>query len=155
MLRDRIIVGSLIGVLADVFKLLINYTAFLLGYTDVVFWQITATRFLEKGDLFNPAALIIGGAADLTVTAVLGVVFFLLIDYSGTDYLLLKGIGFGLAVWVGLFGFLLSQSVQGKIPQSPSGILVTLVAHFVFGLSLAFFTWLHYRQRMRHDDLSE
>jgi len=47
-------------------------------------------------------------------------------------------------VWVALFSTLLGQSVQAKLPQSASGILVTLSAHFVFGLGLAFFTSLLY-----------
>ena len=149
MLRDRVILGSLIGILADIVKLTFNYLAFLLNYTNVVFWQLTATRFLENGDLFSPIALLIGGVADLTITAILGVIFLFFIGYSGTRYLWLKGIGFGMAVWVGLFGTLLGQSVQGKINQEPSGILVTMVAHFIFGLSLAFFTKLFYQSRLK------
>ncbi|MGI6555138.1 MAG: hypothetical protein ACOX2P_07235 [Bacillota bacterium] len=82
--------------------------------------------------------------ADLTVTAALGIVFLLLIEFTGTDYLWIKGAGFGLAVWVVLFGTLLGQSVQAKLPQSSSGILVTLVAHIIFGIGLAFFTRLYY-----------
>ena len=153
MLQDRIIVGSIIGLLADAVKLITNYAAFLLNFTDVVFWQITATRFLAQSDLFKPVVLLIGGVADVTVTAVLGVIFFYIIDYTGRDYLWIKGIGFGMAVWVVLFGTLLGQSVQGKIPQGPSGILVTIMAHFVFGLSLAFFTWLYYKYAAKQDTL--
>lgn len=149
MLRDRVIIGSLIGILADIVKLTFNYLAFLLNYTNVVFWQLTATRFLENGDLFSPIALLIGGVADLTITAILGVIFLFFIDYTGADYLWIKGIGFGMAVWVGLFGTLLGQSVQGKINQEPSSILVTMVAHFIFGLSLAFFTRLFYQSRLK------
>ena len=149
MLKDRLIVGALVGLLADAVKLAANYLAFLLGYTNVVFWQITAARFLNKGDLLKPVALLVGAVADLTVTSVLGVVFLYLIDKTGKNYLWIKGIGFGLAVWVGLFGTLLRQSIQGKLPQSSSGILVTIVAHIIFGLSLAFFTWLYYRYRLR------
>jgi len=144
MFRDRIIAGAAIGILADLVKLAFNYLAFSFGFTNVVFWQIAATRFLQKGDLFGPMALLVGGVADLTTTAILGVVFLYIIDYFGTEYLWLKGAGFGMAVWVGLFGTVLGQSVQGKIPQEPSGIIVTIVAHLIFGLSLAFFTRLHY-----------
>ncbi len=86
-------------------------------------------------------AYFIGGVADLTATATLGVAFLYLIRYIGSDYLWLKGIGFGMLVWAGLFGTFLGQIAADKLPQEPSGILVTIAAHFTFGLALAFFTW--------------
>lgn len=149
VIKDRLVVGALIGILADVVKLTANYLAFLLGFTDVVFWQIAATRFLSKGELQKPVALLVGGIADITVTAVLGIVFLYIIEYAGRNYLWIKGIGFGMMVWVGVFGALLGQSVQAKLPQSTSGILVTIVAHIIFGLGLALFTWIYYHYALR------
>ncbi|HWI55480.1 MAG TPA: hypothetical protein VNT57_07290 [Desulfobacteria bacterium] len=140
MIRDYVLTGALVGMAADAVKLTVNYTAYLLNFTQVVFWQITATRFLDKKDLFKPIAYIIGGIADLTMTALLGVIFVYFVYYFGRRYLLIKGIGFGLAVWVGIFGTLLGSTVQQKLPQSPSGIMVTMVAHLSFGLALAVFT---------------
>jgi len=142
MIKDKVIVGAIVGLLADAVKLAVNYLAFTLGFTRVVFWQIAATLFLDRQDLFKPVAYIVGAVADLTVTAIIGVVFIYFIHFTGHKYLWIKGVGFGLAVWVGLFGTFLGTAVRGKLPQEPSGILVTLVAHSIFGLSLAFFTWL-------------
>ncbi len=150
MFRDIVIIGAIIGLLADAVKLLVNYIFYLLGYTNVVFWQITASRFLERKDLFSPGAYIIGGVADITVTAALGVLFVVVIYFTGKRYLWIKGIGFGLFIWVGLFGTLLGQAVQAKLPQEPSGIMVTIVAHFVFGLGLAGFTQLLYKPQVNN-----
>ncbi len=140
MIRDYILPGALVGIAADMVKLTVNYTAYLLNFTNVVFWQITATRFLEKKYLYKPIAYVIGGIADVITTAMLGVIFVYFIYYFGNRYLLIKGIGFGLVVWVGIFGTLLGATVQEKLPQTPSGIMVTIVAHLVFGLALAVFT---------------
>ncbi|NLO88737.1 MAG: hypothetical protein GX088_00135 [Clostridia bacterium] len=148
MIRDKILVGAAIGLLSDALKLIVNYISYLLGFTNVVFWQIVATRFLTIGDLFTPLAYIVGAVADIVVASTLGVIFFLLVErYGSRKYLWLKGIGFSMLVWVGLFGTLLGQSVQRKLPQNASGIMVTIVAHFVFGLGLAFFTRLYYALR--------
>lgn len=149
MVKDRIVAGALIGIFADVIKLLVNYLAYLFGYTNVVFWQIVAAHFLQKGELSKPIALLIGGAADFTITAVLGIIFLYVAEYTGKSFLPVKGLGFGMIVWVGLFGTHLGQSVQGRITQDGTAILVTLVAHIIFGLSLAFFTWLYYRYALR------
>lgn len=60
----------------------------------------------------------------------------------GSKNLWMKGLGFGLVVWVGLFGTLLGQTVEEKLPQEPTGVVVTLIAHIIFGLALAYFTKL-------------
>lgn len=112
----------------------------------MVFWQIVATRFLSKEYLSTPAAYFIGGVADLTITAVLGIVFVLIIYFFGKDYIWIKGIGYAMFLWVSLFGTILGQSVQEKIPQQTSGILVTIIAHFVYGLGFALFTKYLYNE---------
>jgi hypothetical protein len=140
MIKDYILPGAIIGILGAIIKLTINFLGYLLNFTSVVFWQLVAARFLEKPYLYKPAAYIIGGIADITFSAILGVFFVYFIYLFGTKYLLIKGIGFGLSVWVVIFGTLLGQSVQGKLPQTPSGILVTAVAHIGFGLALALLT---------------
>lgn len=140
IIKDKVISGVIVGLLADTVKLFINYILYLFKLTPVVFWQIAATRFLDKEDIYKPIAYFIGGVADITVSALLGIVFVYMIYIVGSKYLLLKGIGFGLLVWVSIFGTLLGESVKGKIPQEPAGIIVTIIAHFFFGVSLAFFT---------------
>jgi len=142
LLKDKIMLGAIIGVLADVVKLVSNYAMYKLGWASVVFWQIVASRFLEKNDLLKPAALLVGAIADLTVSAVLGIVFVLFISLFGSKYLIFKGIGYGMFIWVGILGTLLGQSVAGKLPQTLFSIIVTMIAHLFFGLSIAIFTKL-------------
>ncbi|HBV86139.1 MAG TPA: hypothetical protein DEF42_05690 [Desulfosporosinus sp.] len=142
MFNDKIFIGVVIGILADGVKLLTNYVLYILGFTKVVFWQIVATRFIQKEYLYNKLAYLIGAIADITVTSLLGVVFVYIIYLFGSKNLWTKGLGFGLVVWVGLFGTLLGQTVEDKLPQEPTGVVVTLIAHIIFGLALAYFTKL-------------
>jgi hypothetical protein len=140
IMQDYIILGALVGIGADIIKLSVNLIGKLLNFTPVVFWQLVSTRFLDKKDLFNPLAYLIGGIADITVSALLGIVFVYFIYYLGSKHLWLKGIGFGLSVWVVVFGMLLGPSVQTNLPQQPLGIVVTIAAHLSFGLALALLT---------------
>ncbi|WP_291300086.1 hypothetical protein [Desulfosporosinus sp. BICA1-9] len=130
----------MIGILADALKLTTNYILFIFGFTKVVFWQVVATRFIQKEYLYHKLAYLVDAIADITVTSLLGVVFVYFIYLFGSKNLWTKGVGFGLVVWVSLFGTLLGQTVEDKLPQEPTGAVVTIIAHIVFGLALAFFT---------------
>jgi len=145
MLQDKVLAGAIIGIMSSAVKLTVNYLGYLLGFSQVVFWQITAARYLEKDDLTSPFAFLIGGVADFTVSASLGIVFIYALNFLGKENLWLRGIGLGLVTWVFLFGTLLGQTGVNSIPQEPSGILVTLVAHFVFGIALFVFTGLYFK----------
>jgi len=140
-----LLTGVLIGLLADAVKLGVNYLAFALGYTHVLFWQVVATNILPQEFLSSTSALIIGGVTDLTVTCLLGVAFLYFIQRTGLDFLFLKGIGFAMVTWVVLFGIILGPSIERKLPPSPSEVLVTIVAHFLFGVALAVFTSFFYQ----------
>ena len=142
MIKDKIIIGLLIGLLADAVKLTFNFLSFKLNFTPVVFWQLVSATVLEKEDVFTPLGILIGGITDIIVTMFLGVIFIYLIYLTGKENLWIKGIGFGMLVWLIFFVVVRGLLVQGKIPPDPSGILVTIGAHFLFGLSLAAFTIL-------------
>jgi hypothetical protein len=138
--NDLLIRGTIAGLLADAVKLLVNYAAYALGFTNVVFWRITAAHMLQSTQIHAPAALLIGAVVDLFAAGSLGVAFLWLINHVVDKKLLvLKGFVFGVFVWLGLFGWL-ATTLEQKLPQSISGILVTLVAHAVFGIALAIFS---------------
>lgn len=142
MLRDMVVRGAVVGLLADIVKLILNYVAFQLGFTNVVFWQIAAARLLQKGQLQSPAALFVGAVVDLTTAAALGTVFLWVVDnVFGRRVMLFKGIAFGLLTWLSLLGSL-GSTLEQKLPQSLSGIIVTIFAHAAFGLALAYFAQL-------------
>ncbi len=136
-MKDKVAIGTIVGLLADVTKLLFNYLAFNLHFTNVIFWQIAAARFLERNDLFKPMAYFIGAVTDLTVTAIIGVLFIYFLHFTGRDYIWLKGAGFSLVIWVIVLGTLLVQS-QAKLNLQSTDVSVTFLAHLVYGFSLAF-----------------
>lgn len=75
MLKDKFLIGAVIGILADALKLLTNYILYVFGFTKVVFWQIVATLFIQKEQLYHKLAYLVGAIADLTVTSLMGIVF--------------------------------------------------------------------------------
>lgn len=145
MFSDRVMTGVAIGICADIIKLIVNYVLFQLNYTKIVFWQIAASRFLNKEDLFKPTAYFIGGVADIIVTSLLGILLVYILYFVGKDFLLIKGIGYGLSIWVLLFGTLLTASAS-KLPEETSGIIVTIIAHLFYGLAFGIFSKIFYKE---------
>lgn len=143
-MKDKVVIGALTGLLADAVKLTFNYLAFRLGFASVVFWQIAASRILEAKQINQPIAYLVGGVSDLTVTAIIGVVFIYFLHFTGREYIWLKGAGFGLAIWVSLLGTVLIQS-QAKLNLTASDTIVTMLAHLAYGLALAFWAKKYYR----------
>ena len=143
--NSPIFTGVLIGVLANVVKLGVNYLGYLLDFTDVVFWQLVSTMTLPEEYLFATSTLSIGAITDLTVASFLGVLFLFFIQLTGFDFLFLKGIGFAMMVRVLLFHTLLGDAIEKKLPQNPSDAFVTIATHFFFGVALAVFTFFLYQ----------
>lgn len=142
MLENKMMVGILVGLLADAVKLTFNYISFRLNFTSVVFWQLIAALFLDGEDVFTPMGLLIGATADIIVASFLGVVFIYIIYFTGKENLWIKGLGFAMLGWVSMLGVILHQLIKNTIPPDPAGILVTIGAHFLYGLALAAFTKL-------------
>lgn len=135
-MKDKVTIGVITGLLADTAKLIFNYLAFRLHFTSMVFWQIAAVRFLGKQELFKPIAYFIGAVTDLTVATFIGVLFIYFLHFTGRDFIWLKGIGLALVIWVIVLGTLLVQS-QAKLSLNASDIIVTFLAHVVYGISLS------------------
>lgn len=143
-MKDKVAIGTISGLLADAFKLSFNYLGFRFHWSSVVFWQITASRFLGKNNLHQPMAYLIGAVTDLTVASIIGVLFIYFLHFTSRSYIWLKGAGFGLTIWVLLLGTLLNQS-QPNLALNSSDILLTFFAHLIYGLSLAFVAKKLYR----------
>ncbi len=140
MPKDKIVLGILVGLLSDAVKLTFNFLSFKLNFTPVVFWQLVAATALEKKDIFTAGGILIGAVVDIIATSLVGVIFVYIIYITGKENLWIKGIGFGMFIWIIFFVIVKGQLIQNKITSEPSGIFVTIIAHFLFGLSLAVFT---------------
>jgi len=143
-MRDKVTIGIITGLLADAVKLSFNYLAFRLEFASVVFWQIAASRFLEKDELYKPIGYYVGAVTDITITSVMGILFIYFLHFTGRVNTWLKGAGFGLAIWVILLGTLFVQS-KTKLALDSSDIVVTSIAHLIYGLSLALAAQKFYR----------
>ena len=135
-MKDKVILGVITGLLANIVKLSFNYLAFRLDFASLTFWQIAASWNLGKEELVKPTALLVGAIIDLTVASIIGVVFIYFLYFVGRDYILGKGIVYGLTIWVFLFGTLQYLN-QTKLPLNISDIIVTAIAHSIYGLVLA------------------
>lgn len=106
MKNDRLLAGGIAGIVGslscDGLGVLYKY----LGWSDRVFYE-NATILLTKKIYSHEGFLgiIISLASHIAVCIIFGVVFSYLILFSTNNYLLIKGLGYGLVLWVLLHAF--------------------------------------------------
>ncbi len=97
-MKDNVAVGVIAGVIGGSIGIAFSYTMFLLGISAMSSIHLAAS--LVVIDVLNLTTLgfISAIAAHLTVATAFGVVMTFILLYTGKDFWLLKGLGFG-ALW--------------------------------------------------------
>lgn len=138
MNRDTVISGSLAGMLANIPKTIGAWVFYQFGLTEYTFEQIAAAFLTPLEFIHTPVGVIIGLIADFTVAALVGVIFFLLLRYTGTDHALLKGLLGGALAFVFGFGLVMFAGLTRALVVAPLPLLIYFLLHLLFG---AVATW--------------
>lgn len=91
MTKDTIIFGGLMGILGNISKIIITWSIHWLGYSTYTFEHIAAGYFVSQAYIKAPISLIIGFLADITVAAFFGVIMYIMLRKTGTDYAVIFG----------------------------------------------------------------
>lgn len=135
-MQDNGLRAIIAGFLATLAKDVTDIVYMKLGYEGFYIIKMSAGVFL-KPESFSPIYLyIIGYAAHYSLGGLLGFIFYLFLKHFGPQYALLKGIFFGLAVWLILCGGALHFGLSYAPPSNEQGILMLLIDHIFFGATL-------------------
>lgn len=136
--KDLIFTGSIAGILGNIPKTLLTWTFYFMGLTKFTFVHISAGYFVSDKYLNHPLSLLVGFISDYTLAGVMGVLILLLLRYTGSDYALYKGAGFGTLMYIFLFGVAMAIDVTRVSITTPLPSLILLFPHILFGLTTAF-----------------
>ena len=129
--------SGIIGVLIrDIYSIIAKF----IGLAKFFVWQIGAEIFVKPDQAKMFLGSVLGFLTDFVTGGLMGVIFGLFIEWRGTKYPLIKGLGLGLLAWIFLFGILYHTLPQTATtaPQDNLSNLSAFIGHSIFGLAMAF-----------------
>lgn len=137
-MKDNIAVGTLAGAIGGTIGMTFSYIMFLLGVTPLSSVHLAAT--LVATDVINLTTLGFINAVftHILVAAVFGIILTYILLYTGKDFWILKGIGFGAFFCLITHAYLIplmrtDEQVRTLIFNAPSWS-IALSTHMLIGL---------------------
>lgn len=131
---DAIVFGGLAGCVGNIFKEVLIWGFYFSGLIHYGFVHFCV------GLVVNPAvyvkdslAIVVGIMIDFTIAAFFSIAMYLIMRRIGTDYWLLKGLGFGMMVFLLCFG-ILRPSFSIRIETTPLQALLYMIPNLAYGV---------------------
>ena len=126
---DPIVVGSIIGVFANIPKVISNFIFYQLHFSRYHCWHMTVKTLISADWKFNFQTLVIGGLLDLILAATFGVGLVYFYRFLGSKYLIFKGLAYTFGTW--LFFCLM---IGGKLLDTPRDVYHSFFDHLFWGV---------------------
>jgi len=104
--------GAIAGLIGAFIQTCFSFTMKSIGLTDRIFMDYGEVLVLGQHKIGSGLGLLIGFIAHLVNAMFWGIVFSHIIKFSNKNYILLKGIGYGLIIWL----FSLGMATMFKLP---------------------------------------
>lgn len=135
-MRDTIVLGAVAGTIGAVVMLAVNLILFVGGVAAFSQLHQAARAVLPPGSpLGTTPALALGLVVTLMLAIILGLFAVYIVNKTGRDYAWFKGLLYGIAVWVVVYGLLgpLFVPVQILRPDLLTSVSF-LASHLAYGL---------------------
>ena len=113
-MHDTMITAILTGIVGGLAHSIVTWTFYLLDITTKTYTHINASLFLGTPQP-EGVELLVGALVDLGLVSILGLILTLIFIFTGKDYWLYKGLGYGILVWLvvqGLINPMVMPAVQ-------------------------------------------
>lgn len=131
-IKDRILLGTVSGVLSAYVARLINRFNYNLGLTDIRYNPLAARLFLPKKACKTKEGALFGSIVNNINVACHSIGLTYLLSATGKDHYIFKGLGTGAFSWIMVDGIMASQLLNIK-SSKPLGPAVRLFEHLIFG----------------------
>ncbi len=137
MLKDKVLFGALIGILANIVMDIPQYPLWKLKIIMHPLSHYAGSLFIDANTLHHS---LFGSAvsffADYSYSAFLGIFFIYFLEFTGKRYFFLKGLLFGAFIWLFSFGGLRSLAMVKLRQVVPGDWGIIFLLHLLFGLAL-------------------
>ncbi len=143
MLKDRILAGTIAGMIAAMVKNIPNIVLYKLGVVHVLYLYIASAALIRTQDINTSLGLILGVIVDIITGGTLGLLIIILFKITGRDYWWYKGLIVGNVIWLFGLGIAINFGASRIVPLDPMFRLTSLIEHQIFGLVGAYliFRW--------------
>jgi hypothetical protein len=131
--KDTIVAGVLAGWMGNVVKETLTWSFHFMGWVRYTFVHIAAGFYYSVENLNAPLSLVTGAITDWTIAGTFGTMLLLLLRYTGVDYAIFKGIGFGALVYVITFGIGMAMDITRASLLTPLPDFLLLMSHLAIG----------------------
>ncbi len=137
-IRDKVVLGALIGALVTLGLNLVDYLFVVLKIIKWHIWQMSGSLYCRIGELNTLPALAIGAVTHISLMALAGVIICYVLYYTGTDFYPVKGAGVLLIFYISLYGGIISTGIASikHVDVITNGF--HLLAHLAAGLIISF-----------------
>jgi hypothetical protein len=137
---DRLTLWIASGIIGSVVREVFDLVIVWMGLPLIHISFLAADLFTNHIYQMNSwAGLLTGTLTDWILGSIFGVIIGLVLQWSGRQNYLLKGIGIGLISWVGIFGFLVEGMAHMFIIKPTIwNTLFAIVPHIIYGGITAF-----------------
>ena len=136
-IKDKYSLGIIIGLTANIIRNIFNYIVYQLNFTQYLPRQIAAATFIPLAKIDSLIGIIIGFCADYGIAIFFSLSIVYLLDITGDDFAILKGLSIGLLYWLLLFGLLLRFGLSRINPSDLGTNLIFLFNHLLLGIIVA------------------
>ncbi|MFZ7102230.1 MAG: hypothetical protein ACOWWO_06130 [Peptococcaceae bacterium] len=133
IIRDTVMLGALAGLLGNIPKTIIAWIFHYLGLLRYTFIHIAAGYYVPIEFIDNPVSLLIGFISDYTIAAFFGVIMYLMLQKFGTDYAIVKGLGFGAVLYLIFYGAFMALDITRATLLTPLPNLLLFFPHIIYG----------------------
>ena len=135
-INDRLILGLLAGLAANLIKETIGEVGVRSGLTSYTCRRMIPLIFLNKKDAKTWKGWVIGTSADMSVAGMIGVLICYTLSLTGRDYGFLKGVMISNGILDQIFNAF--ARVLPRVRKEPNSNLLCKVIHTVFGIATVF-----------------
>lgn len=133
MIKDTIMIGAIAGLIGNIPKTILAWLFHIFGYLRYTFIHIAAGYFVPADFIDNPVSLVTGLIADFTMSAFFGFIMCLMLHKYGTDYAVLKGVGFGAFLYMIFYGAFMALDITRASLLTPLPNLLLFFPHIIYG----------------------
>lgn len=134
---DRLVNGGIAGMAGGLIQYIYSLLAYNLGVLDNTFGDY-AEALISGKNYHGIQGSIVGILGYLGVGLLFGVIFAYIILYTSENYYLIKGLMYGMVLWVILSGFGVIFKLPLFLEDTPMDNLTELTSGLVFGLTIAY-----------------